>query len=94
MFENKPAQPWLASFPRLSDLSISANGTWALFVDRSHYEGIGMEGGDVYMVGVGQEDTRRVLKGVLRKLSYSSPVMRPQLEGTQRAAPPQSSAQR
>jgi hypothetical protein len=85
--ESKPAQPWLSSFPRLSDLSISADGKRALFVDRSRFESKSMQGGDVYFAGVGHDDTRRVLLGIPGKLSYSSPVLRPQLGSTQPASP-------
>jgi hypothetical protein len=44
-----------------------------MFIDTKRFSG-DWPGGDAYVVGVGSEDAKIVLKGEPDKLSYSSPV--------------------
>jgi hypothetical protein len=66
--------PWLAAYPRLSDLRLTAGGAWATFVDRA--SGGERPGGDVYVVQVGSEAPRLVLPASPAR-SFSAPVPRP-----------------
>jgi hypothetical protein len=66
--------PWLAMRPGLSDLALTADGTWALFVDRA--TGGERPGGSVYVVRVGDNDARVVLSASAAR-SFSAPVPRP-----------------
>jgi hypothetical protein len=68
------AVPWLAAYPQLSDLQVSADGTWAVFVDRA--TGGERPGGSVYVVRVGSEDARLVLAASAAR-SFAAPVPRP-----------------
>ena len=67
---------WLTNFPRLSDLSVTAQGTWAMFVDRMRPE-LGGTGGDVYLVPVGEATAQLVLRAKPGTVSYSAPVAAP-----------------
>lgn len=65
---------WLASHPRLTDLQLTPDGTWAVFVDRA--TGGERPGGSVYIVRVGSDDARLVLPASAAR-SFSAPVPRP-----------------
>jgi dipeptidyl aminopeptidase/acylaminoacyl peptidase len=66
---------WLASHPQLTDLRLSADGQWALCVDRA-VGADGRPGGSVYRVAVGSEKAARVLSASAAR-SFSAPVPRP-----------------
>jgi dipeptidyl aminopeptidase/acylaminoacyl peptidase len=66
--------PWLAAHPRLSELQLTSDGTWAVFIDRA--SGGERPGGSVYVVRVGSEDARLVLPASPAR-SFSAPVPRP-----------------
>jgi hypothetical protein len=67
---------WLEKSPRLTDLALTSDGRWAMFVDHKGYES-DMPGGDLCMAPVGSEQVRIVLKGKPGNRSYSLPMPRP-----------------
>jgi hypothetical protein len=67
---------WLEKSPRLTDLALTSDGRWAMFVDNKGYES-DMPGGDLCMAPVGSEQVRIVLKGKPGNRSYSLPMPRP-----------------
>ncbi len=71
--EGQPTRVWLDRFPRLRDLVFSRDGSWAMFIDTKRFSG-DWPGGDAYLVAVGSEDAKVILKGEPNKLSYSSPT--------------------
>lgn len=71
--EGQPPRAWLDHFPRLRDLAFSRGGSWAMFIDTKRFSG-DWPGGDAYVVAVGSEDAKVILKGEPNKLSYSSPT--------------------
>lgn len=68
--------PWLRHFSSLDELALSRDGRWAMFVDRSPLGGAAI-GGDIYLVSVGSEAAKLILKAVAEEVSYSSPVPSP-----------------
>lgn len=66
--------PWLAAFPRLGQIALSADGAWAVFVDRA--TGGERPGGSVFVVRVGSNDARRVLPASAAR-AFSAPAPRP-----------------
>ena len=72
-----PARPWLARFQALDDLSLSADGRWATFVDGQPVVDSGDPGGDVYLAPLGRDEAQRLLRAEPGELSYSNPVFRP-----------------
>lgn len=72
-----PARPWLQNFTRLAELSLSANGNWATFVDQSPLESTGESCGHIYIVPFGSEDAIRVLEAIPNSYCFSTPVFRP-----------------
>jgi dipeptidyl aminopeptidase/acylaminoacyl peptidase len=70
-----PPVRWLASHPRLSDLHLSNDGRWSLFIDRSG-DLEGRPGGSLYLAAVGSETARLVLRASGAR-SFSNPTPRP-----------------
>jgi dipeptidyl aminopeptidase/acylaminoacyl peptidase len=68
------AVPWLTTFPRLSQIELNVEGTWAAFVDRT--TGGDRPGGSVFVVRVGANDARLVLAASAAR-SFSAPTPRP-----------------
>ncbi|MGD2063328.1 MAG: hypothetical protein PVF51_07085 [Nitrospirota bacterium] len=75
--DNAPARSWLEAFPRLDELSISADGGWAAFVDRSPVYDTGEVGGDIYAVPFGSDTPVLVLKADPDTCTFTTPVLRP-----------------
>ena len=67
------SRAWLKSFPRLKDLGFSSDGRWVLFVQPL---GGDRAGGEVYLVGTGMENPRKVLSATSAR-SFSQPMSRP-----------------
>ena len=73
---HQPSVAWLERFPRLDELTLSRDGRSAMFVDKSSM-GVNALGGDIYLVSVGSEDAKLILKAVPDEVSYSNPVPSP-----------------
>lgn len=76
-FGSGALQSWLKRYPRLSDLRFSPSGDWAAFADRAPYNAGGQEGGDLYVVRTGSEDTHLAVRGTPGSVSYSAPALLP-----------------
>jgi hypothetical protein len=68
-------KPWLAHFHRIHDMSVSADGRWVLFVNKSGNDDD--PGGDVYFIEAGKENATRLLRASPGKVSYTLPVPSP-----------------
>ena len=75
--DNTPAQLWLKAFPRLGELSISADGHWVAFVDGSPVEDTGEAGGHIYIAPFGSENAILVLKADPESRTFATPVFSP-----------------
>jgi Tol biopolymer transport system component len=67
-------RPWLAEFPRLSDLSFSAGGRWVVFVNRV---GSDRAGGDVYFVQTTNGAALLFMRADSASRAYAGPVVWP-----------------
>jgi len=75
--EGNISAPWLTSYPRIADLSLSGDGKWAAFVDGSPTEASGAPGGHICIVSFGGEDAKCILKAEPEAAFFSTPVLFP-----------------
>ena len=69
-----PAVPWLEGFPRIRELSASADGRWVVFVDGGPVEEL-ETGGDIYIVPFAGKSPARLLKSSPTGLRFARPVL-------------------
>jgi len=67
-------RPWFRKWNRLSEYSVSANGRYVLFTDRSASGE--RQGGDIYLGTAEGQEPRRVLPAT-KSASFSGPSPRP-----------------
>ena len=58
----QPQNRGLARFHRIHDMSVSADGRWVLFVNKSG--DVDDPGGDIYVVEAGKEDATPLLRAL------------------------------
>jgi hypothetical protein len=68
-------QNWLTMYPRLTSLNFSADGSWAVFVNRRESDDDGLPGGEICLVRTGSEDAVIVLREVAGERAYTSPAI-------------------
>lgn len=70
-------RPWLTPYPMLTDLALSAGGSWAAFVDATPLADSGEPYGDVYVTAFGEDNAVLVLRADPESYAFSSPALSP-----------------
>jgi hypothetical protein len=69
-----PPRPWLTRYAMLTDLSLSANGQWAAFVDTTPMAETGESSGHIYIAAFGTDDATLVLRADPESHAFATPA--------------------
>lgn len=75
-------RPWLRQFPRLTDLAVTSDEQWAVFVDRASGDNL-HNSGSIHISAVGSNDAKLII-ATNETRSFSTPIARPLLQKPQR----------
>lgn len=70
-----PGDPWLTEHEWLTDFSLSNDGRWAVFADRSTAGDSGWEAGDIHLVDTESGKTWPLIRAEPGEVVYSAPAL-------------------